>query len=130
MFWRFCLLMSFQKVFFACVFHYLCVPGGWGGKRIRPQCRRPRFNPSVRKIPWRRAWQSAPVFLPEEFHGQRSLARYNPWFHRVRHDWATNFHFHICITDYLTDKNIYSPNCYCFIVSFIVQNIIHKFVYF
>ena len=29
----------------------------------------------------------------------------------------------------LTDKNIYSPNCYCLIVSFIVQNIIHKFVY-
>ena len=29
-----------------------------------------------------------PVFLPEEFHGQRSLAGYSPyiWSHRVRHD--------------------------------------------
>ena len=33
----------------------------------------------VRKIPWRRKWVSTPVFLPEKFHGQRSLARYRPW---------------------------------------------------
>ena len=25
-------------------------------------------------------------FLPGEFHGQRSLAGYNPWGHRVGHD--------------------------------------------
>ena len=30
-------------------------------------------------IPWRRAWQSTPVFLPGESHGQRSLAGYSPW---------------------------------------------------
>ena len=29
--------------------------------------------------PWRRAWQSTPVFLPRESHGQRSLASYSPW---------------------------------------------------
>ena len=28
---------------------------------------------------WRRKWQSTPVFLPEESHGQRSLAGYSPW---------------------------------------------------
>ena len=28
---------------------------------------------------WRRKWQSTPVFLPGEFHGQRSLASYSPW---------------------------------------------------
>jgi len=27
----------------------------------------------VRKVPWRRAWQPTPVFLPGESHGQRSL---------------------------------------------------------
>ena len=27
-------------------------------------------------------WQSTPVFLPEESHGQRSLAGYNPWDHK------------------------------------------------
>ena len=41
-------------------------------------CRGPRFDPWVRKIPWRRKWQPTPVFLPGEFHGQRSLAGYGP----------------------------------------------------
>ena len=27
----------------------------------------------------RRKWQPTPVFLPREFHGQRSLAGYCPW---------------------------------------------------
>jgi len=39
-----------------------------------------------RKILWRREWQPTPVFLLGEFHGQRSLAGYSPWDHRVRHD--------------------------------------------
>ena len=38
------------------------------------QCRRPKFDSSVGKIPWRRKWQPTPVFLPEKSHGQRSLA--------------------------------------------------------
>ena len=29
--------------------------------------------------PWRRKWQPTPVFLPREFHGQRSLAGYSPY---------------------------------------------------
>ena len=37
------------------------------------------FNPHVQKIPWRRKWQPTPVFLPGEFHGQRSLLGYSPW---------------------------------------------------
>ena len=36
------------------------------------------FDPWVGKIPWRRAWQPTPVFLPEEFHGQRSLVGLSP----------------------------------------------------
>ena len=43
------------------------------------QCGRPGFDPWVGKIPWRRAWQPTPIFLPGEFHGQRSLAGYSPW---------------------------------------------------
>ena len=42
-------------------------------------CWRHRFDPWVRKIPWRRAWQPTPVFLPGESHGQRSLGSYSPW---------------------------------------------------
>ena len=37
------------------------------------------FHPWVGKIPWRRKWQPSPVFLPGEFHGQRSLVGYSPW---------------------------------------------------
>ena len=42
------------------------------------EIKRCRFDPWVRKIPWRRKWQPTPVFLPEESHGQRSLAGYGP----------------------------------------------------
>ena len=49
--------------------------GGSDGKRIHLQCGRPEFDPWVGKIPWRRAWQPLPVFLPGESPGQRSLAR-------------------------------------------------------
>ena len=44
------------------------------------------FDPWVRKIPWRRAWQYIPVFLPEKSHGQRSLVGLLWWassVHRV-----------------------------------------------
>ena len=47
---------------------------------------RDRFSPWVGKIPWKRAQQSTPVFLPEESHGQRSLTGYSPGSHRVGHD--------------------------------------------
>ena len=33
----------------------------------------------VGKIPWRRNWQSIPVFLPGKSHGQRSLVGCSPW---------------------------------------------------
>ena len=42
-------------------------PGASVDKEPAYQCRRgkrPRFDPWVRKIPWRRAWQPTPVFLP------------------------------------------------------------------
>ena len=38
--------------------------------------KKPGFNAWVRKITWRRKWQPTPVFLPGEFHGQRSLEGY------------------------------------------------------
>ena len=36
-----------------------------------------RFDPWVRKIPWRRKWHPTPVILPEKSHGQRSLVGYS-----------------------------------------------------
>ena len=37
------------------------------------------LDPQVGKIPWRRKWQCALVFLTRKSHGQRSLAGYSPW---------------------------------------------------
>ena len=34
------------------------------------------FDPWVGDILWRREWLPTPVFLPEEFHGQRSMEGY------------------------------------------------------
>ena len=51
-------------------------PSGAGGKEPACQCRRCKrlgLDSWVGKIPWRRAWQPTPVFLPGESHGQRSL---------------------------------------------------------
>ena len=42
---------------------------------VRERC---RFNPWVRKTPWRRARQPTPVFLPGDSHGWKSLVGYNP----------------------------------------------------
>ena len=46
--------------------------------RICLQWRRPRFNPWIGKIPWRREWLATSVFLSGKFHGQRSLEGYGP----------------------------------------------------
>ena len=53
--------------------------------------RRPRFDPWVRKMLWRREWLPTPVFLPRESHGQRSVEGLQSLgSQRVGHDWATN----------------------------------------
>ena len=44
--------------------------------------------PGLEKIPWKTIWQTAPLFLPRKFRGQRSMAGYRPWGHRVRDNWA------------------------------------------
>ena len=46
-----------------------------------PQWRR-GFDPWVRKILWRGAWQPTPVTLPGKAHGQRSPVGYSPWGHK------------------------------------------------
>ena len=53
--------------------------GGSDGMRVYLQHGRPRVNPWVGKIPWRRKWQPPPEFLPGKSHGWRSLVCYSPW---------------------------------------------------
>ena len=60
-------------------------PGGASGKESTCQYgryKRHRFDPWVRKILWRRAWQPTPVFPPGESQGQRSLVGYSAWGHK------------------------------------------------
>ena len=52
------------------VYHPICQCG---------RHKRWEFDPWIWKIPWKRAWQPTPIFLPGESHGQRSLAGYSPW---------------------------------------------------
>ena len=83
---------SHQKgVFLSCVTAYLCIYV-FGALYIcdgislvaqmvksLPAMQEIRFDPWVRKIPWRRKWQPTPVFMPRELHGQRNLVGYSPW---------------------------------------------------
>ena len=50
------------------------------------------FTPGSRKIPWRKACQPTPVFLPEESRGQTSLVGYNPQ-GRKESDMTEQLHF-------------------------------------
>jgi len=56
-------------------------PGGSDGKESACNAG-DRFDLWVGKIPWRRKWLPTPVFLPGEFHEQRSLASYSPRGHK------------------------------------------------
>ena len=79
------------------LFLILDFPGGASSKETACQCRRHKrywFDPWVRKIPWKRARQPTPVFLPGESHGQRSLRFLG--LQKVRHDLATEQqHLHL-----------------------------------
>ena len=60
-------------------------PGGANYKESACHCRRHKrhgFDPWVGKIPWRRAWQPTPIFLPGESHRQTNLAGFSPWSHK------------------------------------------------
>ena len=48
-------------------------------KRLPTMWERPRFDPWVGKILWRRKWQLTLVLLPGKSHGWRSVVGYSPW---------------------------------------------------
>ena len=48
-------------------------PWWLSGKESADQCRRCRFDPWVRKIPWRRKWQPTPVFA--QLHSSHTLVK-------------------------------------------------------
>ena len=73
----------------------LGLPWWLRGWRVSLQCGRPGFDSWVRKIPWRRKWQSTPVFLPGKSHGQRGLVGDSPWGHTKSQTRLSDFTFQV-----------------------------------
>ena len=103
-------------------------PGGTSGKEPASQCRRHKrcgFDPWVGKIPWRRAWQPTPVFLPAEFHGQWSSAGYSQWGHKESDTterltlWLSEWNV---INLYLFKK----PHCHVFLIRLLITSQLHQ----
>ena len=57
-----------------------------------PAVHETKFDPWVRKIPWRRKWQPTPVLLLGKLHGWRSLVGYSQW-GRKELDTTDQLHF-------------------------------------
>ena len=86
---------------------------GWlSVKECACQSKRCRFDPWVRKIPWRRKWQPTPVVLPGKSHGRRSLVGYNPWGRRESDTTERLYllYFTFCFIDYARAINCVNHN--------------------
>ena len=68
----------------------------------------PGSIPGSGRFPWRRKWQSTPVFLPGESHGRRSLVGYSPR-GRKESDTAERLHLHLY---YFSIQNPLQVKCY------------------
>ena len=82
-----------------CDEHKLYLPAWLRGKEPACQCLRRRLDPWVGKIPWRRKWQTSPVFLPWKSHRPRSLGGYRAC--GLREDMGTR----------LSDSHAHTPSC-------------------
>ena len=99
-------------------------PSGIRGKEAACLCRRSGFDCWVGMIPWSRKWQPTPVFLPEKFHGQRSLVGYTV--HGVAKSWTQlSAHTHTSNGISLKSKsprlvnlNVFSSRMVCFLFFF------------
>ena len=101
-------------------------PRWLNGKESACQCRRHRrlrFTPWVGKIPGGRKWQTTPVFLPGNFHRQKSLVGYSPWCHkrvRTQLSMGTNIWKPVPIISKMlcTVNDTDIDKCFVFILSF------------
>ena len=98
------------------------------GKASTCRCRRHRFDPWIRKVPWRRKWKPTPVFLPGKSHAERSLVGYK----RVRHTFATKQQHptlgHMtCWVHYRLDFNLHSISLFDSLVQ--LNNLYKKLCY-
>ena len=76
------------------------LPRKLSGKELTCHCKRC----GRLRIPWRRKWQSTPVFLPGKSRGQRSLVGCSPWGHKESDttEWAPA---HYALSPLLSNRN-------------------------
>ena len=77
------------------------LPWWFSGKESACQCRSYAFNPWVRKIPWRRKWQSTPVFQPGKSHGQRNGGLQSMCCKESDMTWRLNNYIYIYVYTYI-----------------------------
>ena len=85
--------------------HASC-PGGTSGKEVACQGRRHKahgFNFFVWKIPWSRAQQPTPVFLPGQSHVWWRQAGYSSWGCKESDKTEATLHLHMQYTEHITD---------------------------
>ena len=81
-------------VFFLLLLQQIGLLRWLSGKEFACLFRRLGFDPWVGKIPWRRAWQPTPVFLPGESHGPEEPGGLQSMgSHKAQHSWA-HMHTH------------------------------------
>ena len=76
-----------------------------------------------REDPLKRRRQSTPVFLPEESHGQRSLAGYSPWGHNSRtrlSDWTTTTTVYLSWLCCFSSSSSLSPSPLLFLLHLLI----------
>ena len=81
--------------------YFMIFPGGSAVKSPSAvqETQRRRFDPWVRKIPWRRAWQHIPVVLLGKTHRQRILVGSGPWVAKSR-TWLKWLSMHSCVAQW------------------------------
>ena len=110
-------------------------PGGASGKEPTCQCRkwkRRGFDPWAQKIPWRRKRQPTLVFLPREFHGQRSLVGYSSWDHKESDmsEWLTfeKYSEYFSMDNWLVEDQLTPADTVSFTAKVIEFNVINLFI--
>ena len=85
-------------------------PGGAGGKELACQCRRQKrrgFDSWVGTIPWRRAWQPTPVFLPGNPMDRGACGLWFIVSQSVRHNWSNLACTYLTLPCFTPSKSIY-----------------------
>ena len=81
----------FYTLSYSPIRRYLGFAGGSGSKESACKVGRPRFDPWVGKIPWRREWQSTPVFWRISWTEEPGWLQFMG-LQRVGYNWTTNTH--------------------------------------